>query len=783
MVTLILNNLSKVPHDLEYSPPPTPRAVRKKFIPREEKKNDQPTITKFRSLGPLEAYNSAMYDMRFYSGIIVSGVFTHNSGQTRIPDYQLYSALRNVILQHSNLASVIRNTATETETADSVNNSHVNNGKPYFEMVDLIDLRNQIVALPRPKTEKEKANTYALCLSQEIKNIDRTPPWRVLISPRLLGDDETLKDGTEIAFYYHHSIGDAISGQIFLKCFLESLNEFEKQWGGGGMETWCEESENPHAGIIDKTDVIINTYKMGKPEPHVVEIPYTMSAHWSLEELLPLPQSLKTRTRAITNVFRTRLQKSYRDVDMGLQPPPAIMTAQGAPKKKKNVWTGERIINNRNYTRFPQTNIERVKVGAREMQMLLAECRRQNTTVGATIAAVALVAVNEAVPEQGKDGVEFSGFQCAIPYDLRRFMGNPESEDNNFEKSGTVKKMMGMSKPAMMSSEDYRKKRNNKKDNKYRPAENETEIQTKTKTLMGHYVASLEVPIDRASLSTSANDVNAISNTRKKGLRRASAYSPIPSITATNNASFPSGSPAIVWKTSQHLRHKVTEKLAKGNLDLNVGLIKYASGSGGVNSSNGSSNDDVFIHGRAKPETNSSNNSSNNTNNNTNNNNNGMRNIFKQKVGQRRANTISVSSIVVDDEIPLQIMAGTSYGTVDGAATVARVAALVSKSLGHARNISTATQKTLVDSGSPWSLAEYGFCQGASTEGAAINLNMISYKGGDLIVSFVWANEVVDSALVRTVIENFKAVLDKISGELEEKEKVEEEEEDEGQGP
>lgn len=520
-----------------------------------------------RPLGHLESFSTIRHDMKFYSGVMVSGVYTHGPSETGIPKKQLYAALRKVVTTYPNLCTVL---------------SGQNTTKPHFQILDQIDLDDHVIFVPRPKDEREQLNTHELYLNQEIRNREKVPLWRIIVSPKMKDNELLFVDGTEIAFYYHHAIGDGVSGKIFLTSLLDSLNSLDETFGG--TEAF-KDSENT-----------INGKKQGMWD-NLVEVPQTMTVHKNLEKVLKMPQSLKHIAKTLGQEF-------------GLI-------------RRHGFWTGMPIPDNMKYTKFPETKIQRLKVPAHKMVALLEACRRQNTTMACLITSLALVAVNGSIPVI-QNGAQLTKIQCVLPFNLRPFMNN------------TMALGVGANS-------------------------------------MGDYAASIEVPFSRADLTGTTASL----------------------VVTTSNSSgvFTGGNTNVVWEASQRLRQKLDRRIAKGNKDLNVGLIKYAGN---------------------------------------------LRSFFKQKSGRMRTNTLEVSSICVD--APPHQNIGPK---------------------GHTRNVSAATQATLA--GAPaWILTDLVFSQAVSSEGAAINLSAISYKGGDLTISFVWAAEIVSDEIVSSVIQNFDELLEEI---------------------
>lgn len=516
---------------------------------------------KSRALGHLEAFSNCRHAMRFYCCVMVSGVYIHGPSQNGLPKNLLYAALRKVIETHSNLSTVLVGEDTD---------------RPTFEIVDQVNLDNHVINLPRPKSEREQLDLHQQYLGQEIPNKSSIPPWRILVSPRIRDSEVLFQDGTEIVFYNHHSIGDGITGKIFLTSLLDALNELDQQFGG--IEVFSDESQITR---LSKGPALWN---------NIVDVSPQMSVHKSIESVLKLPQSVVHIAKVVVQEF-------------GLL-------------RRRGFWTGVPIPNNENFTQFPETNVERVKVSSQKMVELLHACRRQKTTITCLMTSLALFAINENLPES-VDGRPVSRLQATIPFNLRPFLKGDEN-------SGV------------------------------------------TENTMGDYAASIEVPFERTELCRSGNDFSDSTSTSSGTLQESSAP---------------------IWDASVRFKAKLDKRVAKGNKDINVGLIKYAGN---------------------------------------------LRSFFKQKVGQLPGNTIEVSSLCVNPPA--------HYKTPDG---------------GHSRQVSTTTHSTM-SNGPAWNLTDLVFNQSASSEGSPITMSTISYKGGDLMVSFSWIAKVVPNERMHKIIRSFE---------------------------
>lgn len=671
-----------------------------------------------RPLGLSEAYSAVQHSLKFACGYMVSAVFTHGNGQLDIPQSQLYAALKSVILEHPNLSVVLQpDHSHDHKRKGKKKEKTMENVK--FRMVDQMDLDDLVIWLPRPKTLKEQANVHALYLSQEMKHVEHTPLWRVLVSPRLR-DPATCAsapfvDGTEIVVYYHRAIGDPKSGQIFLDSLLEALNTLDQQFSGPEGYSYLRRFSVDGDGTSPKKHTGLG----------IVRIPKSMILTKSIDQLL--------YTHTIINPVSSLRRLANR------------LLRRHKPASLHEFWSGGPIVNNRNFSRFPQTNIEIIKVPAHKVQALVNECVKQNVDLTNMVSALAVAALHSTLPEPMAEKLNYS-----IAHDLRQDM--PEPMDvfadyssfyeqicvNRSDLSAANTKELGLTARIWHAARDIRDEVNSEHSHLlhhrhhhhhaggYHPNHYK---RYSASAMRKHFEQALEGKqrLHALEIAHLCIDHSAQLNP-SSGLQRLQTNNHL-SFTKTLSNSQPEHPPNHLdlnqfnHLSFTHTRSHSDHPLNQFNHQLNVSQT----------------------HPRAS-----------------------LHPSPHSNLHEQQSNQFNFMHLAVPPKQP--------------------------DKMSHNRSVSTATDTTLT--GPPgWSIAEYGFKQGASTEGAAIYVNCVSQissipatgngingmtasNGGTtpsvptftltgdagggmgMTVSFVWANEVVCSELVRKVVGRFQETLD-----------------------
>lgn len=432
-------------------------------------KYDHPS-TPSRSLGYLEQYFCASNDSKLHNCVILTAVFT-SSDERPLSKNILYPALR----------SVIRNSPALT-----LQIHHLSTGTPKFAQADMIDLDEHVTIFGGLNTEEERLAFYQQYASNSFENAQKTPAWRVFVSPLLSGQAAiapTLSDlcsmsrstwssstagcseegvtaqKYEVAFVYHPSLGDATTGRIFLTSLHQSLNSVQAVEGD----------------YIDS----------------LVEIPsHSSSLPPALESVLKLPISTKYLTKRLVEQF-------------------------GFKNEPKRTWTGATTSKKVKGTSATasRTNIRRLRISAAHMDILTLLCQVRNTTVSCLLTAVILAALSRAIPDS--------------------YLAAP---DQGGECGGLDENGQPLPK---LSASLIRNLRN--------LIPSHTGV---TPESMGTYVCSHEFTFLRDELT--------LCESVEEG-----GYG-----TATEMA--------LVWSSAVSLKMQLDRVVARGNKDLNTGLLKYA---------------------------------------------------------------------------------------------------------------------------------------------------------------------------------------------------------------
>lgn len=330
-----------------------------------------------RKLGYLERYICAAHDVKVYNGVVITGEFTASNSSTKLGKKELYPALKEVILNHPSLTVAIKNPSTLA---------------PYFEIPDRIDLDEHVRFFDTPKNEQERLQVYSDHLSKKFENVDARPPWRVFVlpmiddrgtSPNSLPNDSMATIATEtvryeIALAFHHTIGDGLSGTIFLSSLQEALNR------------------------------VVADDEQESQDTRYVTLPENTKLPLSIEKALKLPLSVKFLGVSVLEEF------GFLDINKGCWTGPNIPKDVGAPD----------FVDLR-------TKLQRQWISKENVAKLLKECRSHGTSVTCMISIIALAALSRALPAShvkvdngdcgglDQNGNEFSRLRVALARNLR----------------------------------------------------------------------------------------------------------------------------------------------------------------------------------------------------------------------------------------------------------------------------------------------------------------------------------------------------------------------------
>ncbi|KAL7267582.1 hypothetical protein RUND412_009826 [Rhizina undulata] len=267
-----------------------------------------------RLVGHLERWSSHRHHMGFYYRVGSTARYRAYA-EKRLGSEVLFPALREVISQHATLGVSVYDEGTP---------------QTYLVRLKTIDLSEVVEFRSAIKTSELDAAT-AKEVSTRFPDLGRLPAWRVVVWPY---EDS---DAVDVAFFYHHSLGDGGSGMAFHRALLKALNGLQGGSNSGGS---------------------------------VVDVP-VLPLLPSLEDLLPLPQSPWTMAKLIWRV------------------------CTGA-KYPSDLWTGN-VIGGFNLA----THFKHFSVPGATVTELLSRCRKEKTTMTAALQVVTARAIFSVITEEG----------------------------------------------------------------------------------------------------------------------------------------------------------------------------------------------------------------------------------------------------------------------------------------------------------------------------------------------------------------------------------------------
>lgn len=161
--------------------------------------------------GMLEKWSTVRHNLSFYTNVAVTARYTSSASNPLTKD-TIYRALGALIATHAPLGTTIL----------GENTPH-----PKFARLARINL-DEIVTTTRlhaTTPAAELAETDEILSSQhnhKFLELGRLPPWRVIIIAPRTPDPATR--GVDVAFVYHHAIGDGAAGLVFHRALLRALN-------------------------------------------------------------------------------------------------------------------------------------------------------------------------------------------------------------------------------------------------------------------------------------------------------------------------------------------------------------------------------------------------------------------------------------------------------------------------------------------------------------------------------------------------------------------------------
>lgn len=141
-----------------------------------------------------------MHDLQQYHSVVIGGNLRGPAKQP-VSKGQLYTALHTIVQQLPSLALQI----------------HRVNGVYSFVLAEEVDLDKQVYWHENPfKTDTELMQFRQDQISKQFEQIDKIPPWRLLVSP--------VEGGSQVSFFFHHSLMDGTGATHVLFSLARELS-------------------------------------------------------------------------------------------------------------------------------------------------------------------------------------------------------------------------------------------------------------------------------------------------------------------------------------------------------------------------------------------------------------------------------------------------------------------------------------------------------------------------------------------------------------------------------
>ncbi|CAG8960506.1 hypothetical protein HYFRA_00008226 [Hymenoscyphus fraxineus] len=157
-------------------------------------------------------YNKVLVSARYKAPLLLLSTTQEASNHKDGFKYLIYSALSEVISKHPIMSIVIEDEGSPIPKWRRVQ-------KICFE--DVVEIRSGGLR------NGEDEDAWILeGHGKELERRDEMPLWRVRVTRPILGEDKDEEGmfGFTAAFYFHHAIGDGLSGNAFHLTFLSALN-------------------------------------------------------------------------------------------------------------------------------------------------------------------------------------------------------------------------------------------------------------------------------------------------------------------------------------------------------------------------------------------------------------------------------------------------------------------------------------------------------------------------------------------------------------------------------
>jgi hypothetical protein len=200
----------------------------------------------------LEKWSTVRHNLSFYINVALTARYT--SSASPLSKATIYRALTTLITTHAPLGTTILSENTPHPTFARLARINLD------ELVTITHLR---AATTDPA--EELAEIDEILSSQhnnKFRELGRLPPWRVvIIAPRT---PDPAARGVDVAFVYHHALGDGATGLAFHRALLRALN------------TPCEAAEEEVPSVVVPPEI-----PLAAPLEGLVSMSTSVSKLWS----------------------------------------------------------------------------------------------------------------------------------------------------------------------------------------------------------------------------------------------------------------------------------------------------------------------------------------------------------------------------------------------------------------------------------------------------------------------------------------------------------------------
>ena len=300
-----------------------------------------------------------LHELGFHYNVALVGRYSKQGSAVGKSGRQLiFPALRDAIDKHPALAVTVA--ASDTPA-------------PYFERIEKVDLREVTSFEKLSSDESKETDQLDQLLSDQHSRgfkMDGRPLWRVVVLEKLHVEHELIVD---IAFIWHHVIGDGRSGLGVLSTILQSLNSL--------LCRGNDKAESSHSEGGDSS-VFANS-----GDPIVMTNPNPMFP--ALEEILSLPMSTPPNTSNNSE--------------------PNSMPLPSKPSNTSK-WSGAPY-----HCEEPiKTRIRHITIPHTSVETLVLRCRKERTSITTFLQSLAGRVLVETFPTADR-------LRCAVAISVRRF--------------------------------------------------------------------------------------------------------------------------------------------------------------------------------------------------------------------------------------------------------------------------------------------------------------------------------------------------------------------------